>query len=528
VVKRNLENGANFLYSISEVASLSDVTSRTLRHYEEKGLIRPCHRSSNGYRHYSKDVLIKIVEIKKLKQMKFSLDEIKSFLLLKEEGLPELVKNRLHAKVQSIDNEIQILQNSKKKVENQLLATNQFLEGKDLGTVQRRILMETIKKEILENLKQKKEVSQRDLDYLKREEYLFDTPEKREFIEGVKRCLDFAEHEGIKIGPARGASPALLSLYALGWSNFDPSEYGLVPERFSATDFDLHIDVEFKNGKKFIDYCKAVSSKLKIGKIEAFRLPILDIIDRVHARLPVAIDYEKISNDDPIVLDVFRNGDIEKIFAFDFPQETLMAKYFDNNYYKNGKATEMLSDYLKLQEIRNFKDLLNIESIFRPDNLDKKLFMREYIDRYPKAKLNQHTYKCLTYALNEYLKPNYGVIIYQEDIIHIIREYTSWSYEKCNSYRKLLSQETITENQKNELKEYTGDDVLKLLIKESPVVFCKAHSVGAWALLIKKTAVLKTLHKEVYYSEIKKWESENDYSWGDFGFISGGVSLLQQ
>jgi hypothetical protein len=39
---------------------------------------------------------------------------------------------------------------------------------------------------------------------------------------------------------------------------------------------------------------------------------------------------------------------------------------------------------------------------------------------------------------------------------------------------------------------------------------------------------LKTLHKDIYYEEIDKWENENNYSWGDFGFISGGISLMQQ
>lgn len=46
----------------------------------------------------------------------------------------------------------------------------------------------------------------------------------------------------------------------------------------------------------------------------------------------------------------------------------------------------MMSDYLKSQEIFNFQNLLNIEAIFRVDNLDTKVFMREYIDRYPLAR----------------------------------------------------------------------------------------------------------------------------------------------
>jgi DNA-binding transcriptional MerR regulator len=516
------------LYSIGEVSSLTGVTSRALRHYEDKGLINPSFRASNGYRHYSEQTINKIKEIKKLREMNFSLEEIKSLLLLNQNGFTEIVKTKLEEKIASIEAEVSKLNSSKEQIQNQLLAANQFIEGKDLGRIQRRILMEVIKNEILEGLKSKRELTQKDLEYLKREDFLVDTPEKREFIEAVKDCLNFARNKGIKVGSARGASPALLSLYALGWSDFDPSESNLIPERFLGTGFDLHFDVEFKNGKKFIDYCKSVSAKLKLGKIEAFKLPIIDIIENVHARLPEQIDYDSISNDDPIVLDQFREGDIEKIFAFDFPKNTLMAKYFDENFYKQGLATKMLSQYLKSQEIIDFNDLLNIEAIYRPDNLDKKPFMQEYIDRYPRAKRDGFKYDCLSSSINEFLKPNYGVIIYQEDIIHIIREYTSWDYNKCNHFRRALSLEKITCEESQELKEYVGKDIYELLVKEAPVVFCKAHSRGAWPRLIKITAILKKLHKDIYFKEIEKWESENNYSWGDFGFISGGVSLLQQ
>ena len=460
--------------------------------------------------------------------MEFSLDEIKEFLNFTGASLESLLKERLTTKLVSLNDELSKISKSRDEVKTQLDATNDFFKGKSLAKNQRRVLMETIKNEVLEQLKRRKNVTHHDLEYLKREDYLFDTQEKREFIEAVKNCLSFAEKEGIKLGPARGAAPALLSMYAIGWSDFDPSEYNLIPERFSGTGFDLHIDVEFKNGKKFVDYCKSMSSKLSLGKIEAFRLPILDIIQNVHERLGKKIDYDSIDNNDSLILDQFRAGDIENIFSFHIPETTLLAKHFDSKYYKDGSAIKLLSDYLKSQSIHDFKDLLNIEAIFRPDNLETKPFMREYIDRYPIAKEKGHYYTCLTSNLNEYLKPNYGVIIYQEDVIQIINEYTSWDYEKCNQFRRALGFQKATQAEKDEFAELAGQEVLDLLVKETPVVFCKAHSVGAWPKLIKKTAVLKALHKDIYLDEIEKWESENSYSWGDFGFISGGISLLQQ
>ena len=242
----------------------------------------------------------------------------------------------------------------------------------------------------------------------------------------------------------------------------------------------------------------------------------------------LGMNYQEIDNNDPIILNLFRNGDIEKIFSFDFPKETLMAKHFDNRFYNEGRATNMLSEYLKSQVINDYSDLLNIEAVFRPDNLDKKPFMKKYIERYPKAKKKRHYYECLTASLNEYLTPNYGVIIYQEDIIEVIKEYTGWDYLKCNYFRRALGIGSITQEELQELASFTGTEVLELLIRESPVVFCKAHSRGAWSRLIKKTSVLKALHKDIYYEEISKWESINKLSWADFGFISGELSLLQQ
>ena len=79
------------MYTISEVGKLAELTPRTLRHYEDMGLITPSRRGSNGYRYYAKDVLATILEIKKYKNMDFSLEEILSFLSFKGSELEEIL-----------------------------------------------------------------------------------------------------------------------------------------------------------------------------------------------------------------------------------------------------------------------------------------------------------------------------------------------------------------------------------------------------------------------------------------------------
>jgi DNA-binding transcriptional MerR regulator len=496
-----------------------------LRHYEQKGLINPMRRSSSGYRYYDDETLKRLQKIKLFKQMDFSLVEIKSLLTLEKTIDHHELISMFNEQIERVDSEIDKLNQSKEQLLAQVKAAKQLATGTPLAKNQRRILMEGIQKEILERLGAKRAVTNQDLDYILRENFLYDSPEKKEFIRAIEDCLNFAKKENIKLGPIRGAAPASLSLYALGWGDFDPMESNLFPERLLAQGLELHIDVEFENGQRFVDYCKARSLELKSGRIEAFKLPILDIIDRVHERTNYQYIHSNFDDNSDEVLAPFRAGDIEKIFSFDLPKDTLLAKHVDP-YYADENARKKFEQYLLNQPIYDFKDLLNIEAIYRPSNPGS--FIKEYIDRYPKAKKDGFYYHELSALLNEYLKPNYGVIIYQEDILKIINEYTGWDLVTCNKFRRKILHSKLTEADRNDFLAVAPKEVLELVERESPVTFCKAHNVGAWPKLIKTTAIFKSCCQDIYFEEIAKWEKENGYSWGDFGFISNGLSLLQQ
>lgn len=68
--------------------------------------------------------------------------------------------------------------------------------------------------------------------------------------------------------------------------------------------------------------------------------------------------------------------------------------------------------------------------------------------------------------------------------------------------------------------------VLNLVREESQWAFCLPHAV-AFAQFTKQTAVLKSLHREVYFSEIEKFERKHGLTWDDIGIRFKGVSLLQ-
>lgn len=64
------------LYLIGEVAQLGGISQRTLRHYDDLGLIEPDRIGENKYRYYSLETILRIPVINYLKMAGFSLEEI--------------------------------------------------------------------------------------------------------------------------------------------------------------------------------------------------------------------------------------------------------------------------------------------------------------------------------------------------------------------------------------------------------------------------------------------------------------------
>lgn len=67
-------------WSINEVARLSGVTSRTLRHYDSIGLLRPSWTADGGRRFYDHDGLLRLQRILLLRELGLSLDAIADVL----------------------------------------------------------------------------------------------------------------------------------------------------------------------------------------------------------------------------------------------------------------------------------------------------------------------------------------------------------------------------------------------------------------------------------------------------------------
>ena len=65
---------------IGRLAQQAGTTTRTVRYYEEMGLIQPEGRSPGGFRCYSEEQLFRLRMILSLKEMEFDLEHIKLIL----------------------------------------------------------------------------------------------------------------------------------------------------------------------------------------------------------------------------------------------------------------------------------------------------------------------------------------------------------------------------------------------------------------------------------------------------------------
>lgn len=117
-------------WSIQEIARLAGTTSRTLRHYDDIGLLKPSRIAHNGYRHYDQVALVRLQRILLLRELGLGLPQIADVL---ERGASEasaLVthlaylreeQNRLARQIASVESTITSLNEGE-----EIMAENMF------------------------------------------------------------------------------------------------------------------------------------------------------------------------------------------------------------------------------------------------------------------------------------------------------------------------------------------------------------------------------------------------------------------
>lgn len=104
---------------IGTIAKESGVSIKTIRYYEELGLLKASGRTEGGFRLFESDVLSRLNFIKRAQSLGLSLLEIKDFLGVYDRGeLPcDHIEQKLQDKVAQIDKQIQELKTFKQELQ---------------------------------------------------------------------------------------------------------------------------------------------------------------------------------------------------------------------------------------------------------------------------------------------------------------------------------------------------------------------------------------------------------------------------
>lgn len=94
------------VYTIKEIADLAGVTTRTLRYYDEIGLLSPATTGNNGYRYYDQGSLLRLQQILFFRELDMPLKDIHFILSQPGFSLLDALENHrasLLSKVRKLD-----------------------------------------------------------------------------------------------------------------------------------------------------------------------------------------------------------------------------------------------------------------------------------------------------------------------------------------------------------------------------------------------------------------------------------------
>jgi len=113
---------------IGELAERTGLSLRTIRHYDEIGLLKPSGRTEGGFRLYSTDDLSRVMLIRRMKPLGFPLEDMAELLQLIDTLRSPLPGAEVTALRATLDSFIAQAVERRGKLEQQLAMADEFLE----------------------------------------------------------------------------------------------------------------------------------------------------------------------------------------------------------------------------------------------------------------------------------------------------------------------------------------------------------------------------------------------------------------
>ena len=106
-------------YSIQQIARAAGTTSRTLRHYDSIGLVRPSRIGGNGYRYYDDRALVRLQRVLLLRGLGLGLDAIGE-VLAAQDAQARGGEHPAVAEARILDTHLELLRSERNRIEAQI------------------------------------------------------------------------------------------------------------------------------------------------------------------------------------------------------------------------------------------------------------------------------------------------------------------------------------------------------------------------------------------------------------------------
>ena len=238
-----------------------------------------------------------------------------------------------------------------------------------------------------------------------------------------------------------------------------------------------------KNGDFYVsEYDKDYLEELGLLKMDFLSIKNLTLITNILKELN--LNFDDIKEDDKEALEIFRNVNTVGIFQFE---------------------SEGMINFLKKLKPDTFDDVVAALALFRPGPMKN-------IDSYIKRKKGEEKIDYFHEDLMKILKPTYGIIVYQEQIMQIASTLAGYTFAEADLLRRAMSKkkEDILLKERDKFikgaikKGYAEDLAIKiydLIFRFAEYGFNKSHTV-AYAMISYKMAYLKAHYPKVFMKHL--------------------------
>lgn len=215
---------------------------------------------------------------------------------------------------------------------------------------------------------------------------------------------------------------------------------------------------------------------------------IRDTVDLIKENHGIDIDFDSIKFDDPKVFEVFSKAETLGIFQFESPG---------------------MRSFLKELKPSVFEDLIAANSLYRPGPMDQ-------IPTFVEWKHDPSKIRYIHESLEDILDVTYGCIVYQEQVMKIVRDIGGYSMGQADLVRRAMSKKDMDVMEKerknfihgqvdeegeiitrgairNGVDELSANKIYDLMIAFANYAFNKSHS-AAYAVIAYRTAYLKAYY----------------------------------